>query len=70
MSTPITAYQAVDGTIFPTQKEANQHENMLAKRQMIMDFINSPDNTLGKDVKDERRLLQFIAAWEEYQKAH
>lgn len=70
MSTTVTAYQTADGQLFATQKEANQYETMLAKRQTIKDFLASPDNMLQGTVRDEKLLLNFIAAWEEWRKTH
>ena len=70
MSTQVTAYQASDGTLFLKQQEANKHENMLAKKAMIMDFLESPENTLQTVVKHEERLLGFISNWEQWQKTH
>ena len=70
MTTPVTAYQATDGTLFLTAAKCDKYEAQLAKRQKIMDFLAGPDNTLREEIKSNEKLLDFIGYWEQWQKTH
>ena len=38
---PITAFQASDGTLFPTAESAEKHEMMLTKESVVDEFLDS-----------------------------
>jgi len=41
---PVTAFQASDGTLFPTAEAAEKHEMSLSKRTIIEEYLDSDLN--------------------------
>jgi len=60
---PITAYQTSDGTIWPTEAQAEKHDVFLKSREVFEEFLDSKDNAYTATV--QRAIARnSIISWE------
>ncbi len=61
MAKPVTHYEAIDGTPFPTEAEADAHDIALKRGEMMDKFIDTLGMSKGQKILKKRLIL-----WEQY----